>query len=149
MFDSENDNFDSGSNALTYALSLTGTRYHYGGTSPSEGFDCSGFVQYVFSHFGIELPRTAHDMAESLPKVRRDALRPGDLLFFNTNGRTYSHVGIYVGNDRFVHAPSTSSKIVMISDLSEEYWRKRLTGMRRPPGQALAVSLLGGSYASL
>ncbi|MFO1436340.1 MAG: C40 family peptidase [Gammaproteobacteria bacterium] len=147
MFDSENDNFESGSNsALTYALSLTGTRYRYGGTSPSEGFDCSGFVQYVFGHFGVELPRTAHDMAEALPKVDRKALQPGDLVFFNTNGRRFSHVGIYVGNDKFVHAPSTSSKKVMISDLTEDYWSKRLTGLRRPPGQALAVSLLDSNY---
>lgn len=143
LFDSENDSFDaSGAGALDYALSLTGTRYRYGGTSPREGFDCSGFVQYVFGHFGVELPRTARDMAGALPRIRRDELRPGDLVFFNTSGKTFSHVGIYLGDDKFVHAPSTASKRVMVSNLNDDYWRARLTGLRRAPASALAVSLL-------
>lgn len=145
LFDSENDSFDAANpDALDYALSLTGTRYRYGGTSPREGFDCSGFVQYVFGHFGVELPRTARDIAESLPSVGRAELKPGDLVFFNTNGRTFSHVGIYIGDEKFVHAASSASKRVMVSDMNDDYWRKRLTGLRRPPAAALAVSVLGG-----
>ncbi|MCG3144994.1 MAG: hypothetical protein HONDAALG_02529 [Gammaproteobacteria bacterium] len=144
LFDSEYDSFDSSesSGTLAYALSLTGTRYRYGGTSPTEGFDCSGFVRYVFGHFGVELPRSAREMAAALPKVATDDRRPGDLIFFNTNGRPFSHVGIYLGKGRFVHATSSRTKLVMVSELSDSYWSKRLNGVRRPPAEALAVLLL-------
>jgi len=144
LFDSEYDSFDSSesSDTLAYALSLTGTRYRYGGTTPAEGFDCSGFVRYVFGHFGVELPRSAREMAAALPKVDTDDRRPGDLVFFNTNGRPFSHVGIYLGNGRFVHATSSRTKLVMVSELSDSYWSKRLNGVRRPPAETLAVSLL-------
>jgi cell wall-associated NlpC family hydrolase len=144
MFDSEYDNFD-GSNALEYALSFTGARYRHGGTSPAQGFDCSGFVRFVFGHFGVELPRSARAMAEALPKVAPEARQPGDLVFFNTNGKPYSHVGIYLGDGRFVHATSAAGKTVKVSALDETYWRKRLVGVRRPPAQALAISLLSES----
>ncbi|MCG3202179.1 MAG: hypothetical protein NFCOHLIN_02058 [Gammaproteobacteria bacterium] len=144
LFDSEYDSFDASepSDTLAYALSLTGTRYRYGGTSPAEGFDCSGFVRYVFGHFGVDLPRSAREMAAALPRVDADERRPGDLIFFNTNGRPFSHVGIYLGNGRFVHATSSRTRLVMVSELSDSYWRRRLNGVRRPPAEALAVSLL-------
>jgi cell wall-associated NlpC family hydrolase len=144
LFDSEYDSFDSSesSDTLAYALSLTGTRYRYGGTTPAEGFDCSGFVRYVFGHFGVELPRSAREMAAALPKVDADERRPGDLVFFNTNGKPFSHVGIYLGNGRFVHATSSRTKLVMVSELSDSYWSKRLNGVRRPPAEALALSLI-------
>jgi cell wall-associated NlpC family hydrolase len=141
LFDSEYDSFDS-SNTLDYALSLTGTRYRYGGTSPREGFDCSGFVRHVFGHFGVELPRSAREMAAALPKVDTEDRQPGDLVFFNTNGKPFSHVGIYLGNGKFVHATSSRTNLVMVSELNEPYWTKRLNGVRRPPAEVLAVSLL-------
>lgn len=148
LFDSEYDTFDSSepSDTLAYALSLTGTRYRYGGTSPAEGFDCSGFVRYVFGHFGVELPRSAREMAAALPKVNADERRPGDLIFFNTNGRPFSHVGIYLGNGRFVHATSSRTRLVMVSELSDSYWSRRLNGVRRPPAEALAMSLLENPF---
>lgn len=141
LFDSEMDSFDA-SDTLSYALSLKGTRYRYGGTSPREGFDCSGFVRHVFGHFGVDLPRSAREMAAALPKIDINERRPGDLLFFNTNGRPYSHVGIYIGDGRFVHATSTAGRTVKVSNLEETYWRKRLVGVRRPPAHALALAFV-------
>lgn len=120
---------------LRYALSLRGSPYRYGGDSPATGFDCSGFVYHVYARQGIYLPRTAAGMAERLPAVAREALRPGDLVFFNSNGKPFSHVGIYLGNDAFIHAPSSRSGRVSISSLSRDYWKKRFLGIRRPrPG---------------
>lgn len=115
-----------------YALSLQGTPYRYGKESPSEGFDCSGFVKHVYQHHGVQLPRTVKAMAQALPPVDKDERRPGDLLFFNTSGRAYSHVGIYVGNDSFVHAPSSHTGRVIVSSLHLPYWWHRFIGVRRP-----------------
>lgn len=117
---------------VAYALSLKGTPYRYGKASPREGFDCSGFVQHVYEHHGIDLPRTSREMAQALPAVPKTRLQSGDLVFFNTNGRPYSHVGIYVDNDSFVHAPSRRTGRVLVSSLKNRYWRKRLNGIRRP-----------------
>ena len=114
------------------ALALTGTRYRYGGADPASGFDCSGLVWYVYGRHGIRLPRVAARMASTLPEVDRDALRVGDLLFFKTRGSRWSHVAIYIGNDRFVHAPSARTGRVVVSSLGRSYWRRRLTGVRRP-----------------
>jgi cell wall-associated NlpC family hydrolase len=122
------------------ALALEGVPYKGGGTSPERGFDCSGLVRYVYGLRGIELPHSAAAMARTLAKVSPSRMRPGDLVFFRTTNRTYSHVGIYIGDGRFVHASSSRSGVVMVSDMSEWYWKKRFLGARRPPsGTELAA----------
>jgi cell wall-associated NlpC family hydrolase len=115
-----------------YALSLQGIPYHYGKDSPAQGFDCSGFVKHVYAQYGVFLPRTAPEMARSLPQIPTNNLHSGDLVFFNTNGIPFSHVGIYVDNDNFVHAPSRRTGKVLVSSLKNPYWRRRFIGARRP-----------------
>ncbi|MBA2592475.1 MAG: C40 family peptidase [Gammaproteobacteria bacterium] len=115
-----------------YALSLRGTPYRYGGDSPRQGFDCSGFVRHVYRRYGIALPRDSASMARVLPRVLAASPRPGDLVFFNTRGRPDSHVGIYVGQGRFVHAPSRATGSVRVSNLKHRYWHARLSAVRRP-----------------
>ena len=113
------------------ALSYVGTPYVAGGNSPERGFDCSGLVQYVFSRTaGVALPRTSEQMSTVGSTVSMAELRPGDLIFFNTLRRRHSHVGIYVGNQRFIHAP-TSGGVVEIVDLRRPYWQTRFDGARR------------------
>ena len=113
-----------------YALSLAGTPYRYGGESPRSGFDCSGFVRYVFRHsLGVHLPRTVRAMSQVGRPIRLSQLRPGDLVFYNTEHRRYSHVGIYLGKHRFVHSPSTGES-VKVSNLSG-YWEDHYSGARR------------------
>jgi len=116
---------------IEHGLSLIGAPYRRGGTSES-GFDCSGFVQRVFSDaLGVTLPRTARDMAQEGERIKaKDALQPGDLVFFNTMRKAFSHVGIYLGNNRFLHSPSRGGS-VSISDMTEKYWAKRYNGARR------------------
>jgi cell wall-associated NlpC family hydrolase len=113
------------------ALNMIGVRYRWGGTSPDSGLDCSGFVRYVFQDtLGMALPRRAEEMSRVGEKVRMADLKPGDLVFFNTMRRTFSHVGIYIGGNKFVHSPSTGSTI-RVDDLDDGYWEKRFTGARR------------------
>lgn len=113
------------------ALNYLGIRYRYGGDSPDSGFDCSGLVAYSAStSLGLKLPRSAAEIAQHGELIEREALVPGDLVFFNTMGRRYSHVGIYLGEDRFVHSPSAGGK-VRIERLSMAYWDKRYNGARR------------------
>ncbi len=107
---------------------LIGISYRYGGTT-TKGFDCSGFVRYVFKQFDIELPRSSSDMIKLGQKVTKNELRPGDLVFFNTSGKGVSHVGIYMGDNKFVH--SSTSKGVVYTDLDSEYYAKRYVGARR------------------
>ena len=116
---------------VAYATSMQGKPYRFGGDSPTTGFDCSGLVFHVFSQFKIGLPRDAGAMAHTLPEVSLTVLQAADLLFFNTAGSAFSHVGIYLGDGRFVHAPSPRTGRVIISELSNQYWRPRLTGARR------------------
>jgi cell wall-associated NlpC family hydrolase len=121
----------SNSNVTSYAKSLIGVPYHYGGDSPRTGFDCSGFVRHVFYHsLGVSLPHNARDISRAGKPVRTADLRPGDLVFYDTLSRAYSHVGIYLGSERFIHAPS-SGKRVEIVDMGMDYWRKRYNGARR------------------
>ena len=117
---------------LMRALGLVGTPYRYGGNSPAGGFDCSGLVQYVFlDSAGLRLPRSTRELvAMEARKVDRDALRPGDLVFFSPGGGKASHIGIYVGEGRFVHAPS-SGGTVRLDQLDAEYWRRAYAGARR------------------
>ncbi|MGA7776711.1 MAG: C40 family peptidase [Paraburkholderia sp.] len=113
------------------ALNMIGVRYRWGGNTPDSGLDCSGFVRYVFQDtLGMALPRRAEEMSRVGEKVSMSDLKPGDLVFFNTMRRTFSHVGIYIGDNKFVHSPSTGSTI-RVDDLDEGYWEKRFTGARR------------------
>jgi len=122
-----------------YAVSLVGSPYRLGGTSPQTGLDCSGFVGHVFKQTtGILLPRDSRAISETAPPLSLTELLPGDLVFFNTLNRAYSHVGIYLGDDRFVHAASSRTGGVMVSNLGDRYWREHFDGARRiiPPSPA-------------
>jgi cell wall-associated NlpC family hydrolase len=113
------------------ALSLVGTRYAQRGGSPEEGFDCSGLVAYVYARaLQLALPRNTQELARTGAAVKKGELRPGDLVFYNTLRRPYSHVGIYLGESRFVHAPSTGGA-VRVEDMRIAYWTKRFNGARR------------------
>lgn len=117
------------------ALTYLDTPYRLGGQSADAGFDCSGFTRQVFSQsLGVALPRQADEQAQAagLLNVRRNELRPGDLVFFNTLRRVYSHVGIYLGDGRFVHAPRTGAQ-VRVEQIGASYWSRRFTGARRHP----------------
>ena len=115
-----------------YAVSLVGSPYRLGGTSPETGLDCSGFVGHVFRQItGIVLPRDSHAISEAARPLAQAELLPGDLVFFNTLNHAFSHVGIYLGDDRFVHAASSRSGAVMVSSLNSRYWRERYDGARR------------------
>lgn len=116
---------------VNYALTLRGTPYRWGKESPREGFDCSGFVQHVYSQYGLRLPRTARQMAGHLMQIDGRTRQPGDLVFFNTTGEPYSHVGIYIGGDAFVHSSSMKGQVI-VSAITGNYWLERLLGFRRP-----------------
>ena len=116
---------------LDTALSYLGVPYRFGGASPRTGFDCSGLVNHVFRQaFGLSLPRTAREIARNGAAVARGELLPGDLVFFNTRGFLNSHVGIYLGDSKFVHAPNARGR-VRIDDLDDTYYRTRFNGARR------------------
>lgn len=113
------------------AFSLVGVPYRYGGNTPESGFDCSGLIVYVMrGALEVQLPRMVHQMATSLRSLPLEDRLPGDLVMFNTLGRRYSHAGIYIGQDRFVHAPS-SGGTVRLDRLDAKYWSRRFTGLRR------------------
>lgn len=116
---------------LVSALSLTGITYKYGGTSPETGFDCSGFVRYVYQQAtNLSLPHGAKAISQIGKSVSKSDLQPGDLVFFNTLKSTFSHVGIYVGNNRFIHSPSSGGG-VRVDDMQTSYWSKRFNGAQR------------------
>ncbi|MBI3143985.1 MAG: C40 family peptidase [Pseudogulbenkiania sp.] len=116
---------------LLQAMSLLGVAYRFGGSTPSAGLDCSGFIQYVFKKsLRVNLPRTAAEMAHAGKPVEKSELAPGDLVFFNTRGFQYSHVGIYMGSGKFIHSPRTG-KSVEVSNMSQNYWTSRYNGARR------------------
>jgi len=113
------------------AMSLVGTPYRYGGNTPDSGFDCSGLVRYVVSRAAnVNLPRTTEQMGQRGVSLDRSDVASGDLVFFNTTGRANSHVGIYVGQNRFVHAPATGGT-VRLEDMGKSYWAARYNGARR------------------
>lgn len=115
----------------SYAYSLIGTPYKYGGHSPKTGFDCSGFVDYVFSNTAhISLPHNSQKISRHGLPVKSSQLREGDLVFYDTNNQAYSHVGIYLGNGRFIHAPSSGGS-VRTENMREDYWKKHYNGARR------------------
>lgn len=131
---------DTASDLVLSAMNFLGVRYTRGGNSVENGFDCSGFTRHIFEmSVGLVLPRRADEQARdnSLLAIRRDELKPGDLVFFNTMKRTFSHVGIYVGEGKFIHAPRTGSA-VRVEDMRDSYWAKRFTGARRADLKAAA-----------
>lgn len=126
------DNDAAAKNLVSYARSLVGIRYKYGGTSPDTGFDCSGFVGHVFRHtLGINLPRSSEEISRRGQAISIDNMRVGDLVFFNTLHRKFSHVGIYLGGNRFIHAPSSSTGSVRTDNMRDDYWKKHYDGARR------------------
>lgn len=116
---------------LMYALSLVGVNYKYGGKSPETGLDCSGFVSHVYQQAaGLILPHNARAISMFGKKIAISELQPGDLVFYNTMRHAYSHVGIYLGGNKFVHA-SVTGRGVEVVDMKENYWVKRFNGARR------------------
>jgi cell wall-associated NlpC family hydrolase len=125
---------DGTESLINNAMQLIGVRYRWGGNTPQSGLDCSGFVRYVFNDtFGFLLPRKSAQMSQVGLEIRKDELRPGDLVFFNTMRHAFSHVGIYVGDNKFIHAPS-KGKSIRVDDMTKAYWEKRYNGARRMEG---------------
>ncbi|MFJ4065539.1 C40 family peptidase [Pseudomonas sp. NPDC089996] len=120
------------SDVLSRAVNVLGTPYRWGGSNPKKGFDCSGLVKYAFNDVAdVDLPRTSNAMAQGHGvKVAKTDLKPGDLIFFNIKSRRVNHVAIYLGNDRFIHAPRTGKR-VSIDNLSKPYWQKHYVVAKR------------------
>jgi cell wall-associated NlpC family hydrolase len=122
---------DKASGVALQALAHLGTPYRASGLSPQTGFDCSGLVAYVYLEgAGLALPRNTFDLSRLGQPVEAAELRPGDLVFYNTQRRDYSHVGIYLGEERFIHAPSSGGE-VRVENLRAGYWMRRYSGARR------------------
>lgn len=122
---------DRASAVALQALAHLGTPYRASGLSPQTGFDCSGLVAYVYREgAGMTLPRNTFDLSRLGEPVARTALKPGDLVFYNTQRHDYSHVGIYLGEERFIHAPSSGGE-VRVENLRADYWARRYNGARR------------------
>jgi len=125
---------ESAQGLASTALDLIGIRYKWGGNTPETGLDCSGLVRYVFQQVtGVTLPRTAKDMSRLGTDVAIADLQPGDLVFFNTRRFAFSHVGIYLGNNQFVHAPRRGRE-VEVATLDSGFWQRRFDGARRMAG---------------
>lgn len=120
--------------ALVYAMAYVGVPYQRGGTGFDQGVDCSGFVQITYRESaGIHLPRRAAEQAQVTAPIDAESLAPGDLVFFNTQGEPFSHVGIYIGQGRFIHSPRSGAH-VRLERLDDRYWRDRFDGARRVIG---------------
>jgi cell wall-associated NlpC family hydrolase len=127
------------SELVIQAMGLLGVPYLSGGTSEEKGFDCSGFVRHMYEKsVGLVLPRRAEEQAKVTEEIKRSELKPGDLVFFNTLRRTFSHVGIYVGDGKFIHAPRPG-KAVRVDDMREAYWQNRFNGARRVQADKLPL----------
>jgi len=138
---------DTASDLVLSAMNFLGVPYRRGGGSVDEGFDCSGFTRHVFEmSLGLVLPHRAEQQArdKALSNVGREELKPGDLVFFNTMKRTFSHVGIYIGDGKFIHSPRSGSE-VRIEDMRQSYWSKRFNGARRAEASAALPSALPGT----
>ena len=119
------------SDLVVNAMGFLGVPYRRGGTDADTGFDCSGFVRSMFEQtVGMVLPRRARDQAAATEKIEKQDLKPGDLVFFNTMRQTFSHVGIYVGDNKFIHSPKPGQQ-VRVDDMRQAYWERRFTGARR------------------
>lgn len=131
---------DRASHLVENAMGFIGVRYRRGGSSEDTGFDCSGFVRATYEKtIGLLLPRRAEQQAAATTKIDRTDLKPGDLVFFNTMRRAFSHVGIYVGDNKFVHAPRSGAS-VRVESLGTSYWSRRFDGARRVTSGADAAS---------
>jgi hypothetical protein len=142
---------DGTSNLVDSAMNFLGVRYKLGGNTAETGFDCSGFTRYVFENsLGRVLPHRADEQANApeLAKIDRKDLKPGDLVFFDTMRRTFSHVGIYLGDGKFIHSPRTGES-VRIEDINISYWARHFTGARRVPELADAGGTPGTAGASM
>ena len=131
---------DRASDLVLTAMNFLGVPYRLGGSNEATGFDCSGFTRYIFERsLGLALPRRADEQASAagLLTIKRDELKPGDLVFFNTLRRTFSHVGIYVGEGKFIHSPRTGGE-VRVEDMRFAYWAARFPGARRVEGAGAA-----------
>ena len=125
------ENDQQSGDVIMSAMSLLGVPYVFGGNTPAKGLDCSGFIKYIFDKsMKVSLPRTSAAMGQTGQPVARDNIQPGDLVFFNTMRRAFSHVGIYLGDNRFMHSPRTGAE-VRVEDMSQSYWTKRYNGARR------------------
>ena len=133
---------ETASDLVMQAMNFLGVPYRRGGNTAEQGFDCSGFTRHVFENsIGLILPRRADQQAQTagLQSVNREELKPGDLVFFNTMRRAFSHVGIYVGEGKFIHAPRTGGE-VRVEDMRQAYWSKRFNGARRADAAATELS---------
>jgi cell wall-associated NlpC family hydrolase len=145
---------DRSSELVVAAMGSLGVPYRRGGNTFDSGYDCSGFVRaMVEQNMGQMLPRQAAQQAAATHEIARTELAPGDLVFFNTQNRSFSHVGIYVGDHKFIHSPK-SGAVVRIEDMRVNYWNRRFDGARRILAQAVAATAgqsnaSGGSLASL
>ena len=126
------------SELVVNAMGFLGVPYKRGGTNSDTGFDCSGFVRTIYEQTaGLVLPRSANQQAAASEKIDRSDLKPGDLVFFNTMRRAFSHVGIYVGEGNFIHAPKPGAK-VRVENMTGAYWARRFDGARRVPVEPVA-----------
>jgi cell wall-associated NlpC family hydrolase len=133
-----------------FALGMIGVDYRFGGETPERGLDCSGLIRYVFQEVtGVTLPRTSREMSRLGDKIALPDLAPGDLVFFNTRRFAFSHVGLYLGDNRFIHAPSTGGE-VEVATLSQDYWKKHFDGARRLVGvlPALVPTMIDSAVAA-
>ena len=122
---------DRAADLVLHAMGSLGVPYRFGGSSAETGFDCSGFVRAMYQQtVGLMLPRRAEEQAAATARIDKAELKPGDLVFFNTMRRAYSHVGIYVGDNKFIHAPRTGAR-VRVESMAGSYWKKRFNGARR------------------
>ena len=127
---------DNASHLVVNAMGFLGVPYKRGGNSAETGFDCSGFVRAMYEQtVGLLLPRRADQQAAATQVIDKKDLQPGDLVFFNTMRRNFSHVGIYVGNNKFIHAPRSGSE-VRVEDMGVSYWTRRFNGARRVAASA-------------
>jgi cell wall-associated NlpC family hydrolase len=132
---------DRASDLVITAMNFLGVPYRRGGNNPDQGFDCSGFTRHIFENsLGLVLPRRADQQAHDagLAPVEKNELKPGDLVFFNTMKRAFSHVGIYVGEGKFIHSPRSGGQ-VRVEDMREAYWAKRFNGARRADVDTAAI----------
>lgn len=133
---------DRTSDLVITAMGFLGVPYRRGGNSAENGFDCSGLVRTIYGQtIGLMLPRRADQQAAATQSIDRKELQPGDLVFFNTMRRAFSHVGIYVGDGKFIHAPRTGAK-VRVEDMQASYWQRRFDGARRVSVDASELSSL-------
>jgi len=136
---------DRTSDLVGNAMGFLGVPYRRGGNSAETGFDCSGFVRATFAQtVGLILPRRANEQAAATDTIDKSELKPGDLVFFNTMRRTFSHVGIYLGDGKFIHAPRSGAK-VRVEDMGTSYWSRRFDGARRVDTSAQVADPLGAA----